>query len=71
MGGGVYYTKVLQTRELAAQLVSFLDYSDLAEAIGRKVLKTDPALRNVSLARVVDKILQNIDIELRIIHVNY
>jgi hypothetical protein len=61
VGGGVYYAKVLETRKVAEQLVYFLDYPDLAKAIGRKVLETDPTLRNASLVQIVNKILQNID----------
>ncbi len=60
--GGIYYAKVLHPREMAEQLVYFLEYPDLAKATGREVLATDLALQFDSLDQVVDKILQNIDL---------
>ncbi len=61
-GGGVYYATVLHTRTMAEQLVYFLEYPDLAKAVGRGVLTTDLALQFDSLDLLVDKILQNINI---------
>ncbi len=62
VGGGLYYKQVMHSRAMAELLVYFLDYPELARAVGRGLLESDPATQPVSLDQMTGMVLQRIDL---------
>jgi len=62
VGGGLYYNKISHTRALAAQLVYFLDYPELALSVGQGLLQADKALSDISLDQLLGNVLKSINI---------
>ena len=60
MGGGLYYKQLMHSRAMAEQLVYFLDYPELARAVGRGLLESDQAVQPVSLDQMTGMVLQRI-----------
>lgn len=60
VGGGLWYKKTMHTRAIAKQLVYYLDYPEIAVAVGRSLLDADESLHNISLEQLINKLLQDI-----------
>jgi len=60
IGGGYYYRRKVDGRELAILLASFLDYPDLAESTGKRILESEAALNDRSFDLVIDDLLHSV-----------
>ena len=58
VGGGFYYRRKVDGRELTILLASFLDYPDLAKSTGKRILESEVALNDHSLDMVIDDLLR-------------
>jgi hypothetical protein len=61
VGGGLHYKQLMHSREMAEQLVYFLDYPELARRVGQGLLESDQALQAVSPDQMTGIILQRIN----------
>lgn len=57
VGGGFYYRDYLDDRKLALLLTSFLDYPDLAQLTGKRLLESDASMNITSLDQSFNDLL--------------
>ncbi len=61
--GGNYYRQQQNARKAAGQWALFLDYSDLARATGRSLLKQTPEWQSLSVVSMLEQFLQRLQIK--------